>query len=346
MFSLGNIMIWCHPPIGSTQPHPSVPRLALQRHSHDRSVLAPSRLVFLISFFHQNFMSGVPHFYMHSSDGNGKRHVHSRFLRENLPVVTPRSCIDLPGGHITEIVNWWRCSQSAVIRTIAYMHVGGKVLSCGAIQKLVMYGSIEVRSLKWSFRRRQEGNKPFLLQWSHKAVLRTLPQNQKLDISQPKIVTTAWRSLLLTTVARPSLKYVSSWSSLKFSLLAFASGRARSCFARIHQDTRGSGGMIGPHYSLWHVCFLLATASTDLIQPFSLAQSAVGLYWTSIGLGKHVSQVSDRDLTKGLILLYANYPLYDLAISLPKLSASMPVSSLRMIICGSHDLYGLLEHWW
>ena len=79
--------------------------------------------------------------------------------------------------------------------------------------------------------------------------------------------------------------------------------------------------MTGPHYSLWHVCSLEETASTDLPQPFSLAQGAVSLYWTSIGLGRHASQVSDRDLTKGRMLLYANYPLYDLAISLPKLSA-------------------------
>lgn len=79
--------------------------------------------------------------------------------------------------------------------------------------------------------------------------------------------------------------------------------------------------MIGWHCSLWYVCSLQETPTTNPSQPFSLAQSAVGLYWISIGLGKHVSQVSDGDLTKGLTLLYATYPLYDLAISLPKLSA-------------------------
>ena len=79
--------------------------------------------------------------------------------------------------------------------------------------------------------------------------------------------------------------------------------------------------MIGPHYSLLHVYSVQNKASTDQFQPLSLAQIAVGLYWTSIGLGKHVSQISDRDLTKGLILLYVNYPLYDLATFFPKLSA-------------------------
>lgn len=48
---------------------------------------------------------------------------------------------------------------------------------------------------------------------------------------------------------------------------------------------------------------------------------ALVLYWIRLGLGKHVSQVSDKDLTKGLLLLYSDLFLYNTAISLPKLSA-------------------------
>ena len=46
-----------------------------------------------------------------------------------------------------------------------------------------------------------------------------------------------------------------------------------------------------------------------------------GIYWTTIGLGKHIDQVSLENITKGLRLLYADYPLYDTAITLPRFSA-------------------------
>lgn len=47
----------------------------------------------------------------------------------------------------------------------------------------------------------------------------------------------------------------------------------------------------------------------------------MGIYWTTIGLGKHIDTVSPGDVTKGLLILYADYPLYDIAITLPKFSA-------------------------
>lgn len=46
-----------------------------------------------------------------------------------------------------------------------------------------------------------------------------------------------------------------------------------------------------------------------------------GIYWTTIGLGKHIDQVSLENIAKGLRLLYADYPLYDTAITLPRFSA-------------------------
>ncbi len=89
--------------------------------------------------------------------------------------------------------------------------------------------------------------------------------------------------------------------------------------------------MIGLHFSLWFACSLQEIAITDLLQPFSLAQKAISLYWIRIGLGKHVSQVSDKDLAKGLLLFYAMHFLFDAAISLPKLSALLFYARIFMI---------------
>ena len=47
----------------------------------------------------------------------------------------------------------------------------------------------------------------------------------------------------------------------------------------------------------------------------------MGIYWTTIGLGTHISQVSSENVTRGLIILWANYPIYDFSIALPRFSA-------------------------
>ncbi|MCJ1396737.1 hypothetical protein MMC18_009629, partial [Xylographa bjoerkii] len=55
--------------------------------------------------------------------------------------------------------------------------------------------------------------------------------------------------------------------------------------------------------------------------PFGLATSALDLSWTTFGLGKHMSQVSPSDLSKGLLFLWLQLWLYHIAIWLSKLSA-------------------------
>ncbi|KAF6239402.1 hypothetical protein HO173_002664 [Letharia columbiana] len=70
---------------------------------------------------------------------------------------------------------------------------------------------------------------------------------------------------------------------------------------------------------------MLTAKSSDWLAvatlPFIVAQNVTGVYWTTIGLGKHISLVSPDNIVKGLLLLYADYPLYDTAISLPRFSA-------------------------
>ncbi|KAF2796645.1 hypothetical protein K505DRAFT_373057 [Melanomma pulvis-pyrius CBS 109.77] len=53
----------------------------------------------------------------------------------------------------------------------------------------------------------------------------------------------------------------------------------------------------------------------------AIAQCVLTIYWTSIGLGKHAKDLPPSHLMAGLKILYANYFLYDVGISLPKLSA-------------------------
>ncbi|PVH91229.1 hypothetical protein DM02DRAFT_546234 [Periconia macrospinosa] len=48
---------------------------------------------------------------------------------------------------------------------------------------------------------------------------------------------------------------------------------------------------------------------------------AIVIFWTSIGLRKHAKYVEPRNIRKSLQLLYAGEVIYDIGISLPKLSA-------------------------
>ena len=65
---------------------------------------------------------------------------------------------------------------------------------------------------------------------------------------------------------------------------------------------------------------LLFGYCSSCLKPFIVVQNAIGIHHTNIGLGRHMAQVSSADISKGLLLLYAGYPLYDVAIALPRFS--------------------------
>lgn len=67
--------------------------------------------------------------------------------------------------------------------------------------------------------------------------------------------------------------------------------------------------------------FPLQSSNINEYQPFAVAQCIIGIYWTTIGLGKHSTDISPADITKGLKLFYAGYIIYNTGISLSKLSA-------------------------
>ncbi|KAF4629254.1 hypothetical protein G7Y89_g8897 [Cudoniella acicularis] len=54
--------------------------------------------------------------------------------------------------------------------------------------------------------------------------------------------------------------------------------------------------------------------------PLAWAQGITTLYWTSIGLGRHVYMVSPSHLKTGLIILYANFFFWNIGLTLSKLS--------------------------
>ncbi|KAI9683241.1 MAG: hypothetical protein M1822_006106 [Bathelium mastoideum] len=58
-----------------------------------------------------------------------------------------------------------------------------------------------------------------------------------------------------------------------------------------------------------------------LALPMILTEIAVSLYWTSIGLGKHVGDISAQNLSKGSVLIFLEQFFYDLGTQLPKMSA-------------------------
>ncbi|KAF2186032.1 hypothetical protein K469DRAFT_515602, partial [Zopfia rhizophila CBS 207.26] len=57
------------------------------------------------------------------------------------------------------------------------------------------------------------------------------------------------------------------------------------------------------------------------VLPFSIAQSAIFMHWTKLGLGRHMSTLDPKDIEGGLILLFAVYFPYNIAVALTKLSA-------------------------
>ena len=44
------------------------------------------------------------------------------------------------------------------------------------------------------------------------------------------------------------------------------------------------------------------------------------MYWNTIGLGKHISEVPQNDVKKGLLILYIYYFLWNMGLALSKLS--------------------------
>ena len=56
-------------------------------------------------------------------------------------------------------------------------------------------------------------------------------------------------------------------------------------------------------------------------KPFIAAENAIGIHLTFLGLGQHVSDVQPSIVSTFLKLLYINYPIYDFAVTLPKISA-------------------------
>lgn len=81
--------------------------------------------------------------------------------------------------------------------------------------------------------------------------------------------------------------------------------------------------MIGLRWQLWYVWFYgMASAFLGLLlcwQPFVWTSCALSIYWVSIGLGKHISEVSQPHSRLALVLFVVNF-VYNTGLSLIKLS--------------------------
>ena len=81
------------------------------------------------------------------------------------------------------------------------------------------------------------------------------------------------------------------------------------------------GGMIGLRYPAWYVVFVLQSSYLlTVLKPFILTTHSLVIRMISLGLGKHIQGIPPSNEIKQLKALYACEMIYDISISLPKIS--------------------------
>lgn len=82
-------------------------------------------------------------------------------------------------------------------------------------------------------------------------------------------------------------------------------------------DTRDSGG-----FELYSLCSLQRFADYSYEKPLYWSLCGLGIYWVSIGLGKHIENVPQPHSQIALVLFITNF-IYNTSLSLVKLSVLM-----------------------